>query len=219
MASRVFASAIRDILEDYLPEVLRFFLLTRHYRSPVDFSAEAMDEAEKNVRRLYETLSLLDKELEKAPPKGGKLSADIREEYESLCKGFDDAMADDINTAAALGHMNSLAHLVNRILDDKALRKNAEARELLQDLRHKWDGFGAVLGLLESPADNFLQSLKQSRAKRASIDVAEVERLMEERRIARQNKDFAASDALRDKIAEQGAVVRDTSDGAVWDIA
>lgn len=210
---------IRDILEQYLPEVLRFFLLTRHYRSPIDFSSDAMEDAEKNSKRLYETMSLVDKELSKPPLKGGKLPEELAKEFDSYCKDFDLAMADDMNTAAALGHLNSLGHLLNRIMDDKALRKNAGARELLQTARKRWDEFGAVLGILQQNPDTFLHDLKMCRANRSSINTEEVERLMNLRNDARQNKDFAASDELRDQLAAMGVIVRDTPEGAAWDIA
>lgn len=209
---------IRDILEDYLPEVLRLFLLTRHYRSPIDFGHEAMDECEKNAKRLYECLLLLKDELARPAPKGGTAPGDLQEEFAALCKGFDDAMADDLNTAAALGHLNGLVHLANRIMDDKALRKNAGARSILEELEQKRTALAAVLGLLQQPPAEFLQKLKLCRAKRNAIDIPEIERLMEERGRARQNKDFGLSDALRDKLAEMGVEVRDTPQGAVWDI-
>ncbi|MDL2315877.1 cysteine--tRNA ligase [Desulfovibrio sp. OttesenSCG-928-A18] len=210
---------IREILEQYLPEVLRLFLLARHYRSPVDFTAEAMDEAEKNIKRLYETLRLLEQSLEKDAPKSGDIPAELQAEYEGICAAWDAAMADDMNTAAALGHSNTLFHLIGRILDDKALRKNRAVWELLREARQKIAGHAYVLGVLLHEPDAFLQELKECRAKRKNIDPAVVERLLEERRLARQNKDFAASDALRDALAELGVEVRDTPGGAVWDVA
>lgn len=210
---------IRDILQDFLPETLRLFLLTRHYRSPIDFSLEAMEECEKNAKRLYECFLMLQDELAKAPPKGGVAPKELVEEFDALSQGFDDDMADDLNTAAALGRLNGLVHLANRIMDDKALRKNAGARQLLERLQQARQKAAAVLGLLEENPENFLLALKQCRARRKSINPEEVEKLMEDRRAARQNKDFSRSDALRDKLADMGVEVRDTPQGAVWDIA
>ena len=210
---------IRDILEQYLPEVLRLFLLTRHYRSPVDFTAEAMDEAEKNIKRLYETLLQIDLELARPEPKGGVLPAELDAEYAELVKAWKTAMDDDMNTAAALGHMNTMAHLAGRILEDKTLRKNAGARELLRDIREQYEAWATVLGVLLEPPRLFLEALTRKRAERKSIDVDAVERLMKARKEARRNKDFAASDALRDQLAALGVVVRDTPEGAVWDVA
>ncbi len=210
---------IRDILEQHLAEVLRVFLLGRHYRSPVDFTSEAMDDAEKNLKRLYETLALLDAELARPAPKAGTLPPELDAAFAALAKEWHTAMDDDLNTAAAMGHLNGVFHLVNRILDDKALRKNAGARTLLETIRKTTAAWGTVLGILGQPAEEFLAELKALRAKRLALDISLVERLMLERLAARKNKDFATSDALRDQLASLGVTVRDTPDGAVWDIA
>ena len=209
---------IRNILKHYLPDVLRLFLLGRHYRSPVDFSVEAIDEAEKNCKRLYETLAAADAELATSKPGGGKPPEDIAAEYATLESAWDAAMDDDMNTAAAIGHMNSLAHLMGRIMEDKALRKNAGARDRLRAAREKFTVWGQVLGLFLLPPAAFLADLKLRRAGRKNLDIARVEELMAERRAAREAKDFAASDTLRDALKELGVVVRDTPQGAVWDI-
>lgn len=210
---------IRDILDQYLPEVLRFFLLTRHYRSPVDFTAEAMDEAEKNVKRLYETMLQAENELIKPPPEGGALPADLGDEFTALSDAWRAAMDDDLNTAAALGHINSMVRLAGRILEDKTLRKNLGARRLLFDIRQQVEDWGIVLGVLLEPPVFFLDSLKRTMAERKNIDLDAVEKLMEERKRVRRNKDFAASDNLRDQLGALGVIVRDTPDGAVWDVA
>jgi cysteinyl-tRNA synthetase len=209
---------IRDILDQYPAEALRLFLLTRQYRSPVDFNGAAMEEAEKNIKRLYETLALVEAELGKAPAPGGILPPETAEEFAALVAGWDAAMNDDMNTAAALGHMNSLGHLLNRVLEDKALRGNAGVRSLLLSARENFTAWSRILGLLLLPPTTFLADLKLCRAKRKGIDAATVDRLMEERNLARKNKDFRASDALRDKLAALGVAVRDTPAGAVWDI-
>ena len=209
---------IRDILEQYLPEVLRIFLLARHYRSPVDFTPEAMDETEKNLKRLYETLAQLDDALAAPEPKGGKLPDDVKREAAAHIDGWSAAMDDDLNTAAAIGQMNGLLHLVNRVLDDKALRKNAEARAVMSQVRERFAQWGRVLGVGLLPPTDFLAALKECRAKRKGIDASQVQSLMRERQTARLNKDFAASDQLRDRLAAMGVEVRDTPQGAVWDV-
>ena len=210
---------IRDILQNHLPEVLRFFLLTRHYRSPIDFTFEAMDDAEKNLKRIYETLALISKELKSPLPKAGKTDANLQKEYEEFATSWLSAMNDDVNTAAALGHINGILHLANRILDDKALRKTTEGREVLQNISSSMQKWGEVLGLFQIAPEQFLESLKQCRSKRNKVDMAKVEQLLEERLKARATKDYAASDKVRDALLELGVVVRDTPEGQVWDIA
>ena len=210
---------IRDILENFLPEVVRFFLLARHYRSPIDFTAEAVEDAEKNLKRLYEILVLLDEECARPAPKGGAATKELEEEFARLEAGWQNAMADDLNTAAALGHINGLLRLAGRILEDKALRKNAGNRTILEKIRLLAVDWQKVLGILALPPAEFLRTLKECRAKRHAVDVSQVEELMRQRLAARAEKDFAAADALREKLTALGVVVRDTPEGAVWDIA
>lgn len=209
---------IRDLLEEYPPEVLRAFLLTRHYRSPVDFSLEAMEESEKNLKRLYEILEMLDETLAGAQPKGGDLPQDLKEELEAYLSNWTAAMDDDLNTAAAIGQMNSLLHLVRRILGDKQLRDNAGTRAALRGIRQKISDWGGVLGIGLSPPPDFLRELKACRVKRKGIDPALVRQLLEERRLAKQSRDFAVADRLRDRLAAMGVEVRDTPQGAAWDV-
>ena len=212
-------TTLRDIYKTHLPEVLRFFLLARHYRSPIDFTAEAMEDAEKNCKRMYETLQALQAELAKPEPKGGTAPKELEDEAASLMRQWDEAMADDLNTAAALGYMNSMGHLINRMLDDKGLRKNAGARQVLVHLGQAFAKASVVLGLLSQQPTTFLQALRSIKAARMNLDIAQVEALMQQRLEARTSKDFARSDAIRDVLAELGVAVRDTPEGALWDIA
>jgi cysteinyl-tRNA synthetase len=210
---------IRDILEKYLPEVLRFFLLARHYHSPIDFTEEAMEDAEKDLKRLYETLALIQRECVRPAPHGGVAPPDLRNEYDRLAASWENAMADDLNTAAAIGHCNGLAHMANRIMGDKTLRKNAGCRNLLEDILSLVLVWNKVFGILNRDPREFLDDLKACRAKRRAIDLALVETLMQKRLAARTAKDFAAADALRLELISLGVEVRDTPDGALWDIA
>jgi cysteinyl-tRNA synthetase len=210
---------IRDILKNFLPETLRFFLLSRHYRSPIDFSEDGLEEAEKGLKSFYETLLALQRECARPFPQGGAAAQDLQDEGLRLIAGWESAMADDLNTAAALGHCRGLAHLVNKILDDKALRKNAGCRELLESIRSLVPVWSGVFGLFGQNPAEFLDNLKTCRAGRRAIDFALVENLLQERLAARSARDFASADALRLKLISLGVEVRDTPDGSVWDIA
>ena len=209
---------IRDILESYLPETLRWFLLARQYRSPIDFTGEAINDAEKNQKRIYETALAVQAELAQTKRSGNKLPEDIRKEFDSLVTAWSTAMDDDLNTAAALGHIFSMTRLASRVLEDKTLRKSADAPELLQafDLQRKvW---GKVLGLCGQDPAGFLNDLKNMRLKRGNLNSAEIDRLVAERQEARAAKDFAKSDALRDELHNMGVEIRDTPQGVVWDL-
>jgi cysteinyl-tRNA synthetase len=209
---------IRDILASYLPETLRFFLITRHYHSPIDFTLDAMDEAEKNLRRIYETLALAGEELSREKWTASALDGSFGDEFGAMEKAWAAAMDDDLNTAAAVGHVNALVHLVNRLAEDKNARKTEGAKSLYARFLDAMSRWGVILGLFRRDPGEFLDELKRCRAKRIPLDVETVENLMRRRFEARKNKDYATSDALRNELANLGVSVRDTPQGAVWDI-
>ena len=209
---------IRDILENYLPETLRFFLLGKHYRSPIDFTADSMDEAEKAQHRVYTALNEARKALARDKWKKTPLPLEMAEEWASLPKAFDAALEDDINTAQALGQVFAQVRLVNRLLEDKGLRAGEAGRDLLQDFLARADEWNKRLGLFGQDPQVFLAELRSQRARRANIDVARVEELMLARQEARASKDFARSDTLRQEITDLGVSVRDTPEGQVWDL-
>ena len=209
---------IRDILENYLPETLRFFLLGKHYRSPIDFTADSMDEAEKAQHRVYTALNEARKALARDKWKKSPLPPEMAEEWAALPKAFDAALEDDINTAQALGQVFAQVRLVNRLLEDKGLRAGEAGRDLLQEVLARAKEWEHRLGLFGLDPQAFLAELRSQRARRANIDVARVEELMVARQEARASKDFARSDSLRQEITDLGVSVRDTPEGQVWDL-
>lgn len=215
---------IRDILESYLPETLRFFLVGKHYRSPIDFSLANMDEAERGQKRVYECLRATDQALaaesrKKATPAALTQLAELKDEVAALDAAFMEALEDDCNTAAALGHLFSMTRAAGRVLDDKTLRAVPEGREVLALFRTATEKWDALLGLFGQEPAAFLASLHAMRARRKGVNVTEVERLIGERQQARAARDFARADAARDELAALGVEVRDTPEGPVWDIA
>ena len=162
---------IRDILASYLPETLRFFLLGKHYRSPIDFTADIMDESEKALQRIYECQLEAGKALERAKWKKVDLPADILKEWDEHGQGFNAALDDDVNTAQALGHIFSQVRLVNRVLEDKALRAGEGARRLLEEFFERRNDWSAQLGLFGQDPATFLLALRDQRAARLNIDV------------------------------------------------
>ncbi len=210
---------IRDILEHRQPETLRFFLLGKHYRSPIDFSFEGLDDAERALKRVYECLRDARAASMRETWKKGDMPASVLDEFEPLEKGCFEAMDDDLNTAGALGHVFGMVRLVNRILEDKSLRNKEGTRVLLERFGRLASAWSDVLGVFGADPAAFLEELRDTRAVRAGIDMDRVRSLMEERAAARAAKDFAKSDATRDELAAMGIEVRDTPSGAVWDIA
>ncbi len=209
---------IRDILAKFLPETLRYFLLSMHYRSPLDFSFESLEEAEKGVRRIYAALAQVREALAGAKWSKGPFPQELLDELAGYEQGFADALEDDLNTAGALGHLFGMVRLAGRILDDKALRKTETGRDTLARILAGVEKWSAVLGVFGREPAAFLAELKACRAARAGIEAAKVEALLEARLEARRAKDFAASDAIRDELAAMGVEVKDTPLGQAWDV-
>ena len=212
-------TTIRDILERYLPETLRFFLLGKHYRSPVDYSFDSMDEAEKAQKRVYQTLAETRALLAGNSWKSIPFPAEPAAEAKQLEDAFSEALEDDLNTAAAIGHIFALVRVTRQVLEDKKLRTSEGARELFTAFHRNAETWRDILGLFGSEADGFLQDLRARQLVRRRINPVIVEALLEKRKAARQNKDFAASDALRDELFALGVEVRDAPAGQVWDVA
>ena len=209
---------IRDILAKFLPETLRYFLLTMHYRSPLDFSFEALEEAEKGIKRVYSAMAQIDVELSKSKWKKSPFPEELVTELDAIEQHFIEAMEDDMNTAGALGHVFSAIRLAGRIAEDKNLRKSEGGRDLFTRIKDDMKQWGNVLGIFEREPAEFLTELRDNRAARAGIDPTKVEELIEARQAARKDKDFDKSDAIRDELTAMQVIVKDTPQGATWDV-
>jgi cysteinyl-tRNA synthetase len=209
---------IRDILTKFLPETLRFFLITQHYRSPLDFSFEAMEEAEKGLRRIYSAKAEIEEALARAKWTPTALPKEYAEEMAAIETAWDSSMEDDLNTAGALGQVFTAVRLARRAMEDKALRKSQGARELWERILANLQGWGAILGVFQQNPVHFLADLRSIRARRKEIDPAAVERLLEERAQARRDKDFSRSDAIREELQRMSVEVKDTPAGQEWEV-
>lgn len=209
---------IRDILEARHPEALRFFLLSKHYRSPIDFSFATMDDAEKGLIRVYECLADVHAALQKEFNKKMAVPEEILKEFQELKDAFLQAMDDDFNTAAALGHVFGTVRLVNRVLEDKALRGKDGTKAFLEQVLEEVKIWSQILGVFGSEPAAILLELRDLSAKRLNIDTQKVEALLQERLEAKKAKDFAKADAIRAELAAMHVEVRDTQNGQVWAI-
>ena len=189
--------ALKDALARWEPEVLRFFYLNAHYRSPIDFAPELVDEAGRSYARLRETVRTIDAERRRTPD-AGSADAVLRAATATALEAFDAAMADDFNTREAIAAIFEYARSVNKAVEAGA------GRVALDEAATAFARFGEVLGLFA----------------RASADDAVVEGLMDLlvrlREDARKRKDFATADGIREGLAKLGIVLEDTRDGVRW---
>ncbi|MDR2157675.1 MAG: cysteine--tRNA ligase [Clostridiales Family XIII bacterium] len=187
---------VREILKDYDGEIVRFFLLAGHYRNPINFSRELMDQAEAGLSRMRNAKRTLEHLAEKGGD--GALTSGERASLTGLAayrERFVGAMDDDLNTADALSVLFGLISEINGAIKNGASKAYAEgALALLTELAH-------VLGLLEKDGADAAEEDEALRA------------LVEERRKARETKDFARADEIRDILKAKGVTLKDTPQG------
>ncbi len=204
---------IRDALDMYHPEVLRLFLLSKHYRSPLDFSKSVVHDFQSGLIRIYRTLQRLDESLGTYEPPAdaqnpGFLQGEQKNEF---LKQFIKTMDDDLNTAGAVGLVFEKVKQINRILD--AQPDKDTLAELGEDRRHLFQA-ARTLGLLNRSPETFFKEISAGLA--AHVDAAEIGRMIEERTRARADKDWARADTIRDQLKERGVILEDGSQGTTW---
>jgi len=178
---------IREVLERYHPEVIRLFMLTTHYRQPLNYSDDALMQAKETLDSLYLALRDISPDMTTCLP-----------EYEAEFKA---ALYDDLNTPKAF----VVLHTVVKALNYHKQQQSAEAEKYAGTLLT----LANSLGLLQTPADEYF-------TKGSSLSAAEIETLIEERALARQQKNFARSDEIRDHLASLGIILDDTREGTSW---
>ena len=177
---------IREVTENFHPEVLRMFILGTHYRSPLDFSDSALDAAKAGLDRLYETKRRI-----------GETTTAI--EQASLPQGFCDALNDDFNTPEALAEVFECSRRINKGMD--------AGEDVSSDIQY-FAAMLALLGIVQQDAASWFQGNDE--------DTDAIERLLAERMQAKKERDFARADSIRDTLKAQGIVLEDTASGTTW---
>ena len=188
---------MRDIGEKYDLQVLRFFMLSAHYRSPLNFSAELMEAAKNGLDRIVTSVDNLNFLLESA---GGKELSEAEEKLLQEAQGFvdkfDEAMDDDFNTADAISAIFELVKFANTHADA------ASSSAFLQALKEEIVMLSDICGLVVEKRKEMLDE--------------EIEALIKERQEARKAKNFARADEIRDILTEKGILLEDTREGVKW---
>ena len=204
---------IRDALALYHPEVLRLFLLSKHYRSPLDFAKEAVLDAQSGLVRMYRAVERLEAELEAAPEVSVEQTKGLLagEQDDPFLGPFTAAMDDDLNTAGAIGLLFERVKEINKLLDNGE-QGRARVEQLKREQRSLFLA-ARVLGLLEEKPAEFFEKISTSDGQ---VDADEIEGLIQERSAARAARDWAKADAIRDQLQEKGVVLEDGPKGTTW---
>lgn len=184
---------IREIFESYAPEVVRYFLVSSHYRSQVDYSEENLAEAGRVLNRLYQALRGL------VPAKNVPEGEHDRQ--------FDQAMSDDFNTAGAMAVLHRVANDINQARrdgDDAAASEQAAVMIRL----------GGVLGLLQQDPESYFQA--GVAGVEGELSAEDIEAMIQARADARKSRDFAGADRIRDELLSKGVILDDSRQGTSW---
>jgi cysteinyl-tRNA synthetase len=215
---------IKEVLEKYDSEVLRFFLISSHYRSPVDFSDQNLSEAEAGLARIYQALAAIDETLKSddetsavKPALLVEAEEELRGKTASFMERFSEAMDDDFNTALALGNVFDLVRGVNRFLAEGG-GHTAVGRSLLTAAKTGIHELGGVLGIFGSEPAAYTERIKARKVAELAIVPEEIERLIAERAAARKARDFKRSDEIRDMLLARGVTLLDGPEGTTWKV-
>jgi cysteinyl-tRNA synthetase len=212
---------IRELVRRFHPEAVRLFLLSRHYRTPLDYSEEALQEAQNHLHRLYQLVKDLERPEERWQRGGSEdLSEEKIRELEGLVgqfkEKFDQALEDDFNTAQALGYFHDLSRKLNRLLDSLNLKTGGYSKGALNESAAVLKSAGLLLGILNLPLDDFFNQERERALERRGLSKQGLEDLIGQRVQARKEKDWARADALRTQLLEMGVVLKDNPQGTEW---
>lgn len=195
-------STVRDILEKYDGETVRFFMLSAHYRNPINFADTLMEQAKSAIERVYTCIDNLEFLLSNSTDRAlTEKDGELLEKLDSFKEKYIAAMDDDLNTADAIAAIFDIVYMANTEFSQEEQNTKAVIEKTISLIRE----LGEVLGLFQKSGKKSLDE--------------EVEAMIEARNKAREEKDWATADAIRDKLKEMNIVLKDTPMGVKWSFA
>jgi len=232
---------IKEIMKDWHPEAVRLFLLSHHYRSPVDFAIDSLSEVKLGLDRFYTTLNLIQEELKKPitpkplpspssgePPtspspltvKGGGSHASILNEclktIGAFQTRFEEAMDDDFNTAQALGYFFELQRHLNILLDISKGHPTEEMISMLKTGSNHLLKMGRIFGLFQEDPGTYLSEQRKEGLNKMNLAEEDILKSIEERNAARKEKNWKRADEIRNELVSKGIILEDTPIGTNW---
>ncbi|MGD9083017.1 MAG: cysteine--tRNA ligase, partial [Desulfobacterales bacterium] len=201
---------IKDVLKTYHPETVRLFLLSNHYRSPIDFTDQALDEARMGLDKIYALLERIENKI--------GVGSDQDVEPGECWQRFSDAMDDDFNSAQGIGILFDTVRSMNRLLDQK---KNDLTIEIKKTARSHYADIlkiGGILGILGEHPKVYFEKKQTRILEQKSIDPEVIDQMIKERDEARKSKSWEKADQIRNRLADMNIVLEDRAEGTIWKI-
>jgi cysteinyl-tRNA synthetase len=207
---------VREILAKFQPEVVRFYLLSTHYRSPLDFDDEKLTAAARGLERIKTSLGLLEEAIAgQEGDAGARPDPALSLRLDELRSEFERAMDDDFNTALAIGIVFDLAREVNTYLQKDSGAGAAEKGASLKKARDLFKDFNGVLGIFKTGENGNILLRGPGRGDAGLVEDL-INLIVEIRQEARKKKDWTTADRIRDRLKEMNIILEDTPTGVRW---
>ena len=208
---------IRDVLRQYPAEVLRLFLFSTQYRNPLDFTEHALQDAQLGLDRMYDCLAKIGT-FSDAGDGQSVIGRKDRKKIESLRQRFESAMDNDFNTAQALGLLFDAVKTLNKVTRMLPAQPAADDLQLIGQGGTDLQQLADLLGVLQQDPQQYIQKKKQQLLDAITLSAEEIDALIAKRNTARDKKDWAVSDAVRDELLSHNIELHDGADGTTWDV-
>lgn len=206
---------IKQALEKYNAEVIRYAMLEKHYTTDIDLNEKVFSLAEKHLYYFYNTLLKINEFLKGYDKRNGKVIEPSI--VEDIQKNFNDSMDDDFNTAAAISGLFSICRYINALIMNRKFAKEDISRTL-SEMKDKLVQVFSVLGLLKQDPQEFIDELKNKHLKILGISKEDIEDIILQRAHFKADKNYEAADQLRSHLLNRGIILNDSKDGTSWDI-
>jgi cysteinyl-tRNA synthetase len=200
---------IKDVVKSYHPEAVRLFLLSNHYRSPIDFTDKTIAEAGTNLDKLYGLLLRIDEKI-------GNRTGLPEQGSGGIWKEFCEAMDDDFNTARGIGALFDGVRHLNRLLDDLKGELSPDTERTILTGRSDIIRIGTILGILTESPEAYFDKKRTQALEKESIDPGVIETMVNDRAAARKAKDWLKADQIRKQLEEMNVILEDRPEGTVW---
>ncbi len=209
---------IREMLESYSPEVLRLFIFSAGYRTPLDFSDQAMKDAETGIDKIYTCLAAIDNLTYNETKQTTVISQKDQHKLEKLENRLQAAMDNDFNSAQALGYVFDTIKTINKISRLLSPNPNSTDLKILKEIGQTISEFMNILGLMRKDPRKYVQEKQDKLLSALSITPPEIEAFITERNQARSSKQWDKADEIRNRLLQHNIEIKDGGEGTTWKV-